>query len=174
MDQTLPAAVEAPVVRGVRPRAWLITHPEQPDWNGALWHHEPTAADRVQWGLDENVVAPLYDQSALDNARQAIYEAEAAQLIAPLRAEIGQLRHALAQSGKLAEDRLQQMKADRDVFLKLRSKLDRAPVAIMDTRDALGLCAPTEDDFPALYALKGRRVALVDLGPNLNSQTSHD
>lgn len=42
--------------------------------------------------------------------------------------------------------------------------LTAAPVAIMDTRAALGLCAPTEDDFPALEALKGRRVALVDLG----------
>lgn len=39
------------------------------------------------------------------------------------------------------------------------------PVAIMDTRDALGLCAPTEADFQALYELRGRRVALVDLGP---------
>lgn len=44
------------------------------------------------------------------------------------------------------------------------SRLAAAPVAIMDTRDALGLCAPTEEDFPALYALQGRRVALVDLG----------
>ena len=44
--------------------------------------------------------------------------------------------------------------------------LTDCPTAIMDTRDALGLCAPTEQDFPALYALQGRRVALVDLGPN--------
>jgi hypothetical protein len=42
--------------------------------------------------------------------------------------------------------------------------LAAAPVAIMDTRTELGLCAPTEADFPALYALQGRRVALVDLG----------
>lgn len=41
------------------------------------------------------------------------------------------------------------------------------PVATVDTRDVLGLCAPTEADFPALYALRGRRVALVDLGPNV-------
>lgn len=47
--------------------------------------------------------------------------------------------------------------------------LTAAPVAIMDTRDALGLCAPTEYDFPALYALKGRRVALVDMGSNAES-----
>lgn len=49
---------------------------------------------------------------------------------------------------------------------RLRQQLDAAPVAIMDTRDALGICAPTEEDFPALYALQGHRVALVDLGPN--------
>ena len=44
------------------------------------------------------------------------------------------------------------------------------PVAIMDTRNALGLCAPTEADFPALYALQGHRVALVDLGPNAQAK----
>lgn len=44
------------------------------------------------------------------------------------------------------------------------NRLAAAPVAIMDTREALGLCAPTEEDFPALNSLKGRRVALVDLG----------
>lgn len=42
-----------------------------------------------------------------------------------------------------------------------------APIAIIDTRDALGICAPTEDDFPALYALQGKRVRLVlDEVPN--------
>ena len=45
--------------------------------------------------------------------------------------------------------------------------LTTAPVAMMDTRDALGVCALKEDDFPALYALQGRRVALVDLGSNV-------
>lgn len=44
--------------------------------------------------------------------------------------------------------------------------IDDAPVAIMDTRDVLGICAPTEEDFPALYALQGHRVALIDMGPN--------
>lgn len=43
-------------------------------------------------------------------------------------------------------------------------KLAAAPVAIMDTRIFLSLCAPSEEDFPALYALQGHRVALVDLG----------
>lgn len=40
----------------------------------------------------------------------------------------------------------------------------RAPIAVMDTRTALGLCATTEADFPALYALQGHRVAIVDFG----------
>ena len=43
----------------------------------------------------------------------------------------------------------------------LRARIEGAPVAIMDTRDALGICAPTEEDFPAIYALQGKRVALV-------------
>lgn len=52
-----------------------------------------------------------------------------------------------------------------EIYGNAAEKLAAAPVAIMDTRDALGLCAPSEDAFPALYALQGRRVALVDLGP---------
>jgi hypothetical protein len=42
-----------------------------------------------------------------------------------------------------------------------------APSAIMDTRAELAVCAEREEDFPALYALQGRRVLLVDLGPNV-------
>ena len=49
------------------------------------------------------------------------------------------------------------------VLRQVIAALDAAPVAIMDTRDALGLCAPTEADFPALHALQGRRVLLVAL-----------
>lgn len=48
----------------------------------------------------------------------------------------------------------------------IAKKLEIAPVAIMDTRDALGICAPTEDDFPAIYAMQGKRVALVEV-PNV-------
>ena len=44
-----------------------------------------------------------------------------------------------------------------DALERLRS----APVAIIDTRDVLGICAPAEEDFPALYALQGKRVRLV-------------
>lgn len=41
--------------------------------------------------------------------------------------------------------------------------VEDAPEAIMDTRDALGICAPTEEDFPALYALQGKHVRLVEV-----------
>ena len=55
---------------------------------------------------------------------------------------------------------------------KLRQRIESAPVAIMDTRDVLGICAPTEEDFPALYAIQGRRVRLVvdDETPNAQVQ----
>ena len=52
------------------------------------------------------------------------------------------------------------IKRERD---ELRERIDGAPHAYMDTRVALGLCAPTETDFPALYALQGKNVALVVL-----------
>ena len=47
------------------------------------------------------------------------------------------------------------------VIERLRQRIDSAPLAIMDTRDVLGICAPEEDAFPALYALQGKRVRLV-------------
>ena len=53
-----------------------------------------------------------------------------------------------------------------EAVLLLCERVYFAPVAIMDTRDALGICAPTEDVFPALYALQGKRVRLVDDAPN--------
>lgn len=51
----------------------------------------------------------------------------------------------------------------------LAARLAAAPVAIMDTRDVLGICAPAEDAFPALYELQGCRVRLVrdDETPNV-------
>lgn len=44
---------------------------------------------------------------------------------------------------------------------RLSAMIDSAPIAIMDIRDALGICAPTEDDFQAIYAIRGKRVRLV-------------
>ena len=49
------------------------------------------------------------------------------------------------------------------VLRQVIAALDAAPEAIMDTRTELALCAPTEADCPALYALQGRRVKLVAL-----------
>lgn len=60
------------------------------------------------------------------------------------------------------------------VMRQVIAALDKAPVAIMDTRDGLGVCALAEEDFPALYALKGCRVALIDMGPNVKTQGQAD
>jgi hypothetical protein len=47
-------------------------------------------------------------------------------------------------------------------FLRaLGERISRAPLALMDTRTALGVCAIDEADFPSLYALQGKRVRLV-------------
>jgi len=43
----------------------------------------------------------------------------------------------------------------------LARRVEDAPVATMDKREFLSLCAPTWEDFPALYALQGKRVRLV-------------
>lgn len=57
--------------------------------------------------------------------------------------------------------KMRQISALCDEIDRLRRRIDMAPVAIMDTRELLGICAPTEEDFPALYALQGKRVLLV-------------
>lgn len=54
-----------------------------------------------------------------------------------------------------------QISALCDEIESLRKRIATSPVAIMDTRDVLGICAPTEEDFPALYAIQGKRVRLV-------------
>lgn len=59
---------------------------------------------------------------------------------------------------RLFRDYILSVTAERDALAK---RIADAPVAIMDTRVALGVCAPTEDDFPGLYALQGSRVKLV-------------
>ena len=59
-----------------------------------------------------------------------------------------------------------ELRRERD---ELAARLADAPVAIVDTRDALGLCAPTEEDFSGLYAMRGRRVALVPLDQRVST-----
>ena len=58
-----------------------------------------------------------------------------------------------------------------DEIERLRARIDSAPRAFMDTRVKLSLCAPTEADFPALYALQRKRVALLVLDETSNEAT---
>lgn len=44
---------------------------------------------------------------------------------------------------------------------ELRTRINSAPLALMDTRIALGVCALKEEDFTALQAIQGKRVRLV-------------
>jgi hypothetical protein len=60
-----------------------------------------------------------------------------------------------------AEEQSRLIEKQAAEIARLRQRIESAPVAIMDTRDALAICAPTEEDFPALYALQGKRVRLV-------------
>jgi chromosome segregation ATPase len=50
--------------------------------------------------------------------------------------------------------------AERELS-RLRARIEAAPIGIMDKRDALGICAPAEEDIPVLYALQGKRVRLL-------------
>lgn len=79
------------------------------------------------------------------------------------------MRHAAAHVELYDQEwEAQQLRDGASEIERLRMLIDSAPVAIMDTRDVLGICAPTEADFPALYAIQGRRVRLVldDETPN--------
>jgi hypothetical protein len=64
---------------------------------------------------------------------------------------------ALAESFGMMYDHYETMQQ----AIALAKRYEDAPVAIMDTREALGLCAPTEADFPALYAIQGQRVRIL-------------
>lgn len=52
-----------------------------------------------------------------------------------------------------------------DEVERLRARIEAAPLALMDPREALSVCALDAADFPALYAMRGRRVRLLDEGP---------
>ena len=83
-------------------------------------------------------------------------------------AELGQLRHALAQSGKLSEDRLQQMKADRAQALRWRDQLDRALAVcrcagrVIDSSAYQGI---SDEDCDLEVAVRNWRA----LGPNVKA-----
>ena len=95
-------------------------------------------------------------------------EYEHAQEIERLRAEVKRLDAGWREAVEVANSYAEQFGVHERERDALRARAERAegriasaPIAIMDTRDALGLCAPTEEDFPSLYALQGKRVALV-------------
>ena len=76
-------------------------------------------------------------------------------LIEKLKAENEMLRNGDT-CGRSCEGAAYRIEAQR-----LKKLIDSAPVAIMDSRDFLGLCAVKEEDFPALYALSGKRVRII-------------
>jgi len=78
--------------------------------------------------------------------------------------EHGQLRRSceICELRAEAEEQSRLIEKQAAEIARLRQWIESAPVAIMDSRTALlGLCAPMEEDFPALYALQGKRVRLV-------------
>ena len=99
----------------------------------------------------------------------AEYRARLERLHADMLAEIGQLRHALAQSGKLAGDRLQQMKADRAQALRWRDQLDSALTVcrcagrVIDSSAYQGI---SDEDCDLEVAVRNWRA----LGPNVRAE----
>lgn len=75
--------------------------------------------------------------------------------------EICELRAELNGRNREVEEQSRLIEKQAGEIARLRQRINSAPVAIMDTRDALGICAPTEEEFPALYALQGKRVRLI-------------
>ena len=78
-------------------------------------------------------------------------------------AERNRLRAEIKRLSAEYDAAMELLRVTREARDELAGKLARAPIAVMDTRDALSLCAPTDGEFKALYALQGHRVALVDL-----------
>ena len=62
-----------------------------------------------------------------------------------------------------AEDVAAFRRAVQERHGELAYRLASAPVAVVDTRPGLALCALREEDFPALEALRGKRVMLVEV-----------
>ena len=77
-----------------------------------------------------------------------------------LRAEVAALRE---QYEGIEEERnaMDAIESERDALL---ARIENSPRATMDAScDGLGLCAMVKEDFPLLYAIRGKRVALVVL-----------
>ena len=108
----------------------------------------------LPWPSDEQILADLgckdsddYLTNSLlpEHAKEALRRGEAAELS--------------------AEDVAAFRRAVQERYGELAYRLASAPVAVVDTRPGLALCALREEDFPALEALRGKRVALVEVQP---------
>ena len=120
MENTVIAA--SPLDIPVMPVAWIKA--ESLDW--LRGGPQTRRLDSTLRGRPEDGDVPIYSQAELDNARQAIYGAESAQLTAPLRAKIEALE--LAEEGaKDAFGHVVQQKRDLEAECKrLRGLLDAA------------------------------------------------
>lgn len=90
-NDTQTAAADGSVERPVRPVAWLREQRGAFEGSQTLDPLFVLGDYMPRNFLNGATYEALYDQAALQNARQAIYEAEAAQLTAPLRARIAEL-----------------------------------------------------------------------------------
>ena len=125
---------------------------------GTAWNLLAEGADEIE-RLRHRIAGLIELQGRDSKELRALCEArdEARRDRTALRSMVDQQNAALNDAASEIE-RLLAVQCERD---ELRARIAAAPVAIMDTREGLGVCAPTEDDFPALYALQGKRVRLV-------------
>lgn len=68
--------------------------------------------------------------------------------------------HRLQQELVLLRIQLEKAESERDT---LRARISEAPRGHMQRSIRINLCAATEEDFPGLYAMQGKRVAVVEL-----------
>ncbi len=113
--------------------------------------------------MSDDLIAPHLPMNHPQNVERRLRDE-----IERLRAEVKRLDAGWREAVEVANSYAEQFGVHERERDALRARAERAegriasaPIAIMDTRDALGLCAPTEEDFPSLYALQGKTVALV-------------
>lgn len=81
--------------------------------------------------------------------------------ITMLRQQLAEVTERLEQVCIGAREELRKRLDAESGYEAISERLYTAPVALMDTRTALAVCALREEDFPALYALQGKRVRIV-------------
>lgn len=122
--------------------------------------------------LIERLVSPatptIYGQDVM-TMREAAHAIESAdKRIADLTDEIERLRGEIAAMTERheqvcigAREELRKRWDAEAGYNVIAERLYFSPLALIDTRDVLSICALREEDFPALYALQGKRVRLV-------------